>query len=48
VGEIEAVLDERRTGKGVVTNTVATHPWIEKKKRKQKKKQKKELASARV
>src|SRR3989449_629788 len=46
LGEIEIVLDERSAGKGVIADTIATHPGIQKWKREKKKKKKQALRFA--
>ena len=43
LGEIEIVLNERSTGKGVVADAVAAHPRVQKWKREQKEKKKQTL-----
>src|SRR5882724_8763524 len=43
VGEIQAVLDQRRSRVGIVANAVPANPWVHQGKRKEKKKQERAL-----
>ena len=47
-GEIKTVLDERGTGKSIVTNAIATDPRIQKRKRENPEKKKQPLGRARA
>src|SRR6266481_1452877 len=43
VGEIQAVLDQRRPRVGIIANAVPANPWVHQGKRKEKKKQERAL-----